>query len=49
MINENELNELREIKEFYWKLFKYYGEVLKADLSRFEGYSVEESIDKSYF
>ena len=46
LINENELNELREIKEFYWKLFKYYGEVLKADLSRFEGYSVEESIDK---
>ena len=46
LINENELNELREIKEFYWKLFKYYGEVLKIDLSKFEGYSVEESIDK---
>ncbi len=45
-INENELNELREIKEFYWKLFKYYGEILKVDLDKFEGYSVEASIEK---
>lgn len=45
-INEFELNELREIKEFYWKLFKYYGEILKVDLDKFEGYSVETSIEK---
>ncbi|MCT7568109.1 DUF6538 domain-containing protein [Aliarcobacter butzleri] len=45
-IDKNELEELREMKEFYWKIFKYYGEVLKTDLSRFEGYSVEDSIKK---
>jgi integrase len=45
-IEENDLKELEQEKEFYWKLFKYYGEVLKTDLSKFEGYSVEESIDK---
>lgn len=46
MIEKNELQELREMKEFYWKIFKYYGEILQTDLSRFEGYSVEDSINK---
>ncbi len=45
MINNSELEELKGIEEFYWKLFKYYGEVLKTDLSKFNDYSVEKSIE----
>lgn len=45
MMDNSELEELKEIEEFYWKLFKYYGEVLKTDLSKFNDYSVEKSIE----
>lgn len=44
MIENSELDELKEMEEFYWKLFKYYGDVLKTDLSKFNDYSVEKSI-----
>lgn len=45
-IVETDIKELEQEKEFYWKLFKYYGEILKVDLDKFEGYSVEASIEK---
>lgn len=47
MIDKGELEKLKEMKEFYWKLFKYYGEVLKTDLSKFNEYSVEKSIEEN--
>lgn len=44
MIDSNELEELKEMKEFYWKIFKYYGEILGADFSKFNGHSLQKSI-----
>jgi hypothetical protein len=46
-IEENDLKELEQEKEFYWKLFKYYGEVLKFDLDKFEIHDVKNILNQN--
>ncbi|WP_143145182.1 hypothetical protein [Arcobacter sp. LA11] len=45
-IDENSLSEMKEKESFYWKLFKYEIEILKADLLKAESHSSEDTLKK---
>ncbi|MFW2515837.1 DUF6538 domain-containing protein [Aliarcobacter butzleri] len=47
MLKKEHLKEFRNMEEFYWSMFKFYGNILNFDLETLSSYSVEKAIDNN--
>ncbi len=47
MLKQEHLKEFRNMEEFYWSMFKFYGNILNFDLETLSSYSVEKAIDNN--
>lgn len=47
MLKKEHLTEFRTMEQFYWDMFKLYGNILNFDLDTLSSYSVEEAIKKN--